>query len=451
MWLFLLGLPSVLAAPPVERETIAVAETARRAVVHIEVETAQTWAPALEELLRSVEMSNAEESPPESAATGSGFFVSSDGLVVTNYHVVASATSIHLVFSDDRRKKATVVASDPRTDLAILQAEPPGPFPFLRLSKSEPRVGQVVLAVGSPFDFTSTVTTGIISATGRRGLERGEIQDFIQTDAAINPGNSGGPLLDLKGQVIGVNTAIYTADAEQYSGISFAIPASLTRTTLDALTRDGRVPRPAAGFDLETINDEETDGSSLSIRRVIPNSPAYHAGLRRGDIVTSVNGRRVQSADDVIAHIAASAIGVGTVIGLRRGSEPIDISVTLTDRMNIGTGVAPAPKSAFYWLGMHLIPSSAPEAQRLGVSGEGRVAVAHVEPGSPAFEMGVMAGDIVDKIGTLPIPDLDMAATVIAQLKDGGTTLRLTRGDAVVLAILASPLPAMPEIERAFE
>ena len=237
------------------RLSAAVADVAakgRAAVVHVQVEKGPAMAPALIELLRENGVNGPAGAQVMREATGSGFIVSRDGRVWTNHHVVEGALSIHVVLDDQRRFAATMVGSDPRTDLAVLQIDGKGPFDTVPIGDSSAvRVGDLVLAVGNPFDFQSSVSLGVVSATGRRGLSDREIQDYIQTDAAVNPGNSGGPLLDLDGRVIGINTAIYSPGVEQNSGVSFAIPIDMAARIVADLEAGRPVSRARVGHEAD--------------------------------------------------------------------------------------------------------------------------------------------------------------------------------------------------------
>ncbi|MFT7519136.1 MAG: serine protease Do, partial [Kiritimatiellia bacterium] len=342
LWATLFAPMSRAQAAPKDEAIVRVARTARQAVVHVRVRKGRGLAPGLQELLRglNVELPNAEGDLGE--ASGSAFIVSADGRVITNQHVVNGAVEIVLVLYDQRRVTAHVVGMDHRTDIAVLRIDSPGPYPWLRLGDSDRvQVGQAVVAIGNPFDFESTVTAGIVSATGRRGLSPREIQDYIQTDAAVNPGNSGGPLLNLRGQVVGVNTAIYSKGAEQNSGISFAIPSNMALRVADELEHQGRVRRARIGLDARSVDavDGDETRSGAEVVWVVPDSPAHDAGLRRGDVVVSVNEEPISSVSELRALVRTLEIGTNAAFVVARDDVRLTVAVRIAAEEDVGVGL----------------------------------------------------------------------------------------------------------------
>ncbi|HEV8561957.1 MAG TPA: trypsin-like peptidase domain-containing protein [Actinophytocola sp.] len=271
------------------------------------------------------------------AGEGSGFVISSDGLIVTNNHVIAEAVDggqIVAVFQDGKTASASVVGRDPNSDVAVVKAQGVSGLPVVDLGRSDDlRVGQGVVAIGSPFELTGTVTSGIVSALHRptrAGGDQGDqttVMDAIQTDAAINPGNSGGPLVDLQGRVIGINSAIYSprsANSDAGSvGIGFAIPIDQARRTADEIAKTGKATQTVLGVQ---VTDNTPAGSGAKIQSVNPDGPAAKAGLQQGDVVTQLDGRRIDTSDALVAAVRAH--NPGDTVKLVLGSRTVDVTLT---------------------------------------------------------------------------------------------------------------------------
>jgi serine protease Do len=282
-------------------------------------------------------------------ASGSGFLISDDGYIVTNNHVVVDADQIDVVLSDNRQIRARLVGRDPLTDIAVIKIDG-NRFPAVRLGRSEDiRIGEWVLAIGNPLDLGTTVTSGIVSAQGRSlnnliGSNAGEngrwaIEDFIQTDAPINPGNSGGPLVNLRGEVVGVNSAI-ASPTGLYAGYGFAVPIDLARKVADDLIRYGRVRRPAVGIQVTSVRPEDAEVYKLErIEGVVaqdfpPESPAREAGLHQGDVIVSVDGRRVQRVGQFQRMIATRRPGESVTLQVIRYGDRREFTVRLGEAPN---------------------------------------------------------------------------------------------------------------------
>jgi serine protease Do len=260
---------------------------------------------------------------------GSGVVVDASGLIATNTHVIQGATEINVVTADGREFKAEKVLSDPRTDLAVLRVQPKGEkLPYLDFADSDQaEVGDIVLAIGNPFGVGQTVTMGIISGLSRSNVQGpGDYSFFIQTDAAINPGNSGGALIDVDGKLVGINSMIYSKDGGSL-GIGFAIPANMVKTVVDASRHGGQVVRPWSGLTSQSVTTDMVEGLGLSraagalVSRVHPHSPAFDAGIRPGDVITTVNGRDVQGSDALKFRLATAALGSEVKLGVFRGGK----------------------------------------------------------------------------------------------------------------------------------
>ncbi len=286
----------------------------------------------LERFFRRYDEQNPRRGQPERRAMsqGSGFFVSQDGYVVTNNHVVANAAEVQLVTDGGKTLTAKVVGTDPRTDLALLKVNESGSYPFVQLAAAKPRIGDWVMAVGNPFGLGGTVTAGIVSAQGR-DIGSGPYDDFIQIDAAVNRGNSGGPTFNLKGEVVGVNTAIFSPSGGNI-GIAFAIPAATVTNVVESLKKDGSVARGFIGVQIQPVTAEVADAIGLKdakgalIAEAQANGPAAKAGLRRGDTILAVNGERIADARELSRKIATFAPGTKTSLTIWRDGKEREIS-----------------------------------------------------------------------------------------------------------------------------
>ena len=357
--------------------------------------------------------------PRQAQAQGSGFIISADGYVVTNNHVVKSATEVTLGLDDGRSVKAKVIGADEKTDLALLKIEEQGSYPFTEWAGGTPRIGDWVLAVGNPFGLGGTVTAGIISARGR-DIGAGPYDDFLQIDAPVNRGNSGGPTFDTQGRVVGVNTAIYSPSGGSV-GIGFAIPATVARDVIEQLRENGSVARGYIGVQIQGITPEIAESMGLRsnkgalIAETQPNTPAAKAGLRSGDVIISVDGNRVETSRELSRRIAALGPKRQTQIGFVRDGREQTVSVqlealperTADARSGAGGREDGARQSDGPRLGLRLAP------------GENGVQVAEVEPGSPAARTGLREGDVI----------LDVAGKSVKRPADVADAVRSARSD----------------------
>jgi Do/DeqQ family serine protease len=268
---------------------------------------------------------------------GSGVIVSADGYLLTNFHVVDGADDIEVRLADGRQARAQVVGTDPETDLALLQVRLDA-LPVVDLGDVRSlQVGDVVLAIGYPFNVGQTVTAGIVSALGRNRLGVSTFENFIQTDAAINPGNSGGALIDAEGRLVGINTAIYSRSGGNM-GIGFAIPADSARIVMEALRRDGRVTRGWIGVEPRDLSPELAASLRLSLERgvlitgVLQDGPASRAGMRPGDVVTRIDGAEVGNTAELLAAVAAVTPRSAAVIGVQRGTQALELTIVVAQR-----------------------------------------------------------------------------------------------------------------------
>ena len=268
---------------------------------------------------------------------GSGVIVSPEGILLTNNHVIAGATEIDVRLSDGREARAEVVGTDPETDLAVLRISMDR-LPAITLGRLEAvKVGDVVLAIGNPFNVGQTVTSGIVSALGRQGLGLSTFESFVQTDAAINPGNSGGALVDVRGHLVGINTAIFSRSGGSM-GIGFAIPVDVAQQVMEGLLRDGQVTRGWIGVEPRDLTPEFAENFKLPIKEgalitgVLNDGPASKGGMRPGDVVTAVAGRPVANTAELLNRVAALKPGSEASIDVQRGSQTVQVTLTVGQR-----------------------------------------------------------------------------------------------------------------------
>ena len=322
---------------------------------------------------------------------GSGFFISADGYVVTNNHVVDHAKTVQVMTDDGRTLDAKVVGADPKTDIALLKVKEGSSFPHVSLAKIAPRVGDWVVAIGNPFGLGGTVTAGIVSARGR-DIGASAYDDFLQIDAPINKGNSGGPTFNLQGEVVGVNTAIFSPSGGSV-GLAFAIPSETVQSVVNQLETEGQVTRGYLGVQIQPLSKDLADSLGLSsqagalVASAQDGTPAAKAGLKAGDVITAVNGEPVANARELSRKIAGLKPGTRIELGYVRDGKPQTASVEL--------GVLPNDKAAR----SDTFESSGPQlGLRLAPSDEG-VEVVAVDPSSPAAAKGLEAGDVILEVG----------------------------------------------------
>jgi serine protease Do len=371
--------------------------------------------------------------PHLTSAQGSGFFISSDGYIVTNNHVVDHATEVTVTTSDGKTIAAKVIGTDAKTDIALLKVKDAGSYPFVNFASQSPRVGDWVIAVGNPFGLGGTVTAGIVSARGR-DIGSGPYDDFLQIDAPVNHGNSGGPTFNTDGDVVGVNTAIFSPSGGSV-GIGFAIASDVVKTVVQQLKDSGVVQRGWLGVEIQPVTPElaETLGvknpSGALVARETANSPAANAGVKTGDVITAVNGDAVADPKDLSRRIAALGPQKTADLAIWRNGAAQTIAVTL--------GAMPMDKEA-----NAETPARAEESTpfaKLGLSlerargGEG-VAVVDVDPSGVAAERGLQAGDVILEAGGKPVTRPGEVAEAFAAAKADGhksVLLRVKSGDAV--------------------
>ncbi|MEN9577844.1 MAG: hypothetical protein RJA70_853 [Pseudomonadota bacterium] len=367
---------------------------------------------------------------------GSGVVVSAEGIVLTNNHVVEGADGVKITTSDNQEYTATVVGTDAKSDLAVLriQGEPKGLKPITFGDSSQLRLGDVVLAIGNPFGVGQTVTMGIVSAKGRADVGIVDYEDFIQTDAAINPGNSGGALVNMRGELVGVNTAILSRSGG-YQGIGFAIPTNMAQPILQSLLTDGRVTRGFLGIGIQDLTPEIAEAMALPTREgvlvsdVQPGGAAALSGIRRGDVILSVGGKPVKSSGHLRNLIATAGANKEVALRVQRAKSQLDLSVKLGELPDPGEGPKSEKSEAGAGeLGLSLQALTPELASLLGVEADaGKVVIAAVRPGSSAAQAGLRPGDLLLELDGGKIENLADAKKQVARAKDKKSILFLVR------------------------
>src|SRR5499427_7846217 len=375
---------------------------------------------------------------------GSGFFISKDGYAVTNNHVVQNADKVQVTADDGKTYTAKVIGSDPRTDLALIKVEGDN-FPFVKLAETSPRVGDWVLAVGNPFGLGGTVTAGIVSARGR-DIGAGPYDDFIQIDAPVNKGNSGGPTFDVDGNVIGINTAIFSPSGGSV-GIAFAIPAPTVKSVVAQLKDNGKVSRGWIGVQIQPVTAEIADNLGLKasegalVADPQANGPAAKAGIMAGDVIMAVNGNPVKDARDLARQIGSMAPGATAKLTVWRKGEEKTFSIALGELPNQREARATTmPDSSgaegtdVPRLGLTVVP-----AGQVAGSGSEGVVVTDVDPNGIASDQGVKTGDVILEVGGKKVANpADIRSALKDAQKDGKRTIlmRVKSGDATKFVAL---------------
>jgi serine protease Do len=358
---------------------------------------------------------------------GSGFFISADGYAVTNNHVVDHAESVQVTMDDGTIYTAKVVGTDPKTDLALIKVDGKKDFPFVKFSDQKPRIGDWVVAVGNPFGLGGTVTAGIVSASGR-DIGNGPYDDYIQIDAPINKGNSGGPAFDMNGNVIGVNTAIFSPSGGSV-GIGFDIPSSTAKLVVAQLKDKGAVTRGWLGVQVQPVTAEIADSLGLKAARgaIVDNpqdgSPAAKAGIEAGDVITAVNGTAIKDSRDLARTIATLAPGTSVKLDVVHKGDTKTVTLVLgelpNERQAKGSGSTDDGKT-----------QQAPGTPRLGLSlapagdvqgaGQKGVVVTEVDPQGPAAQRGIQTGDVILNVGGKAVANVGDVRSELAQAKSSG-------------------------------
>lgn len=405
-----------------------VVEKTSPAVVRIEADHHSKAQPMIQfpfgddDLFRQMPVPKQNQRGPIERGLGSGVLVSADGTLLTNYHVVDGAEKITVAMNDNKTFEAKIVGSDQPSDLAVLKIEAQN-LPFLSLGNSDNvRVGDIVLAIGNPLGIGQTVTAGIISAKGRRtGLSDGSFEDFLQTDAPINRGNSGGALVNLNGELIGINSQILSPGGTNGGniGIGFSIPSNMAKSVMEQLLKDGKVHRGMLGINIQNISDDTAKGLGLKdttgvvVANVQPGSAAEKAGIKRYDVITEINGEKIEDSNVLRNKVAGTAPGTSIKLTVIRNGSPQEITATLdefsTDASKKASGQQDDDNGSEKQvengkLGLSLQPLTPQIAKQLGLdsNSEGMV-VTDVDPTGAAAEEGIARGDVILEINRQPV------------------------------------------------
>jgi len=370
---------------------------------------------------------------------GSGVIVNPDGYILTNNHVVDGASDVQVTLSDKRQLKAKIVGTDPRTDIAVLKI-PASNLATVTIGDSgKAKVGDIVLAIGDPFGIGETVTMGIVSATGRRDLrlEGPEgYEDFIQTDASINPGNSGGALVNTRGELIGINTAIISNGGGGNQGIGFAVPVNMARTVMEQILKTGKVTRGYLGVSIQEVTPDIAKAFNLPaaegalVGDVSPDSPGGKAGLQKGDVITSLNGQKISDYHDLRLRISQTAPGTSVKLDVYRNGQKQTINATLGEfpektqtAQNAPQGEAPALE------GVQVENLNSEISQQLNLPpGTRGVVITRVDPDSAAAETGLERGDVIQEVNRKPVNNVEQYRSAVRGATNQPLLLLVYRG-----------------------
>jgi serine protease Do len=370
---------------------------------------------------------------------GSGFIINNDGYILTNNHVVEDADQIKVKLADGKEFDGKVIGRDPKTDLALIKIKESPDLKPLKLGNSDAlKVGSWVLAVGSPFGLEQTVTAGIVSAKGRV-IGSGPYDNFIQTDASINPGNSGGPLVNMQGEVIGINTAIIASG----QGIGFAIPVNMATEVASQLQKHGRVTRGLLGVTIQDVTPELAKSLALDkargalVSQVLPGESADKAGMKQGDVIVNFDGHNIESSHDLPLIVAGTKIGKETTVTVIRDGKELKLKATIGEMEDEKVAGTKSPGQPL--LGVDLQTLTPQIARELGIKQTAGVVVTGVESGSPADEAGIKTGDVIGSVNRKPVKNVSEFAKEVEKAKKGGALLLLIhRGQSALF--VAVPL-----------
>jgi serine protease Do len=379
---------------------------------------------------------------PRSAAMGSGLIVTPDGYILTNAHVVHQAKEIKVTLADKRSFDAKVIGADKESDIAVIKIDAKN-LPVGTLGDSDKlKVGQIVVAVGNPFGLAKTVTSGIVSAKGRTNVGIVDYEDFIQTDAAINPGNSGGPLVNIYGEVIGINTAIASRSGG-YQGIGFAIPSSSAKLIMADLIKDGKVRRGLLGVNIQNLNEalaksfNRNTSKGALVSQVIEDSAAEKAGVKSGDIIVGFNGKPVEDASHLKNLVATFKPQSDVSVTVFRNGKTIKLNAKVGERTaKADTSSSTSGKhasKASNELGIEVQKVPAELAEKLGLKDRKGVRVTGVDPNGPGAKIGLKSGDVILEVDGKAVSDLSSFEKSVAKAKDNKVVrLRVQRGNAKI-------------------
>jgi serine protease Do len=372
--------------------------------------------------------------------SGSGVIINADGHLLTNNHVVDGAKEVTVTLADQQVYPARVVGRDAKTDLAVLKIDPKQALPVAPMgSSADLKVGEWVVAIGNPFGLSNSVTAGIVSAKGRV-IGAGPYDDFIQTDAPINPGNSGGPLFNMKGEMVGINTAIIASG----QGIGFAIPIDLAKPLIPQLVSTGEVSRGYLGVNIQSITPDLAKALKLEERQgalvaeVVPGGPAAKAGIRQGDVIVGFNGESIKGSQDLPAIVAKTPVGQEATVTLHRDGKtqklPVKVGKLPTEKV---TREDSSPEGQSQW-GLQLQEMTPQMARQHGLSNESGVMVVGIQPGSPAERAGLQRGDLIREVNRQPVQSVQDVRNAIAKAESQDSLVFLVkRGQGSLFVAMA--------------
>ncbi len=388
---------------------------------------------------------NQNQRPQIERGLGSGVIVSADGSVLTNHHVVDGAEKITVLTSDNKSYTAKIVGTDKPSDLAVLKIEAQN-LPFLSLGNSDSvRVGDIVLAIGNPLGIGQTVTAGIISAKGRRtGLSDGSYEDFLQTDAPINRGNSGGALVNLNGELIGINSQILSPGGQNGGniGIGFSIPSNMAKTVLEQLLKDGKVHRGMLGINIQNVTEDTAtaldlkDRAGVLVSGVKTGTSGEKAGLKRGDIITAINGEKLEDSNVLRNKVAGTPPGTAIKLTVVRDGKETELTATLDEFNNDDSKKATngkdepdgsGPQNQGGKLGVTLEPVTPQVAKQLGLDAAEGLIVSEIDPNGPAAEAGMARGDVILEINRKAVSSVSDVKSALEAANDKPILLLVSR------------------------
>jgi serine protease Do len=372
----------------------------------------------------------APRGPERRQGAGSGFIIRKDGLIITNNHVVENAQQISVTLSDKQEYKAKLVGRDPKTDLAIIKIDAKSDLPAAPLGNSATlRVGEWVMAVGNPFGLSNTVTAGIVSAKGR-AIGAGPYDDYIQTDAPINPGNSGGPLFNAAGEVVGINTAIFSQSGGNV-GIGFAVPINQAKALLPELESKGSVSRAWLGVSIQPMTPELARSLNVDkargalVAEVNDKSPAEKAGIKRGDVIVAYDGKNVDESASLPALVASSAVGKTVPVEILRDGKSQTLNVTVAKLKDESVALVGKHEKSNWGLSLRELRPQ--ERSRMGLKDRDGVLIENVVPDSPAADAGVQPGDIILQVNRVSVDSVDAVKAEVGKAKTDKPLLLLLR------------------------
>ncbi len=385
--------------------------------------------PQIQQFFNQFGQQNGVPANPQSViwGEGSGFFISSDGYIVTNDHVVQDSKSVTVTMDNGKVLDAKVIGTDPKTDLALLKVDEPGDYPYVAFAKEPPKIGDWVVAIGNPYGLGGTVTAGIISAKGR-DIGDGPYDRFLQIDAPINKGNSGGPAFNEEGQVVGVNTAIYSPSGGSV-GIGFAIPSGTVERVVNALEHGGVVERGYIGVQVQPVSADIAESLGLKsatgaiVDKTMPGTPAADAGLQPGDVITKVNGEEVKDAGDLTRQIGLMKPGEKVELSYMRDGAEKTVNLTLSLQKPEKTASAETGQTKLTpALGLQLAP-----ARDVDGAGQRGVAIVGVDPNGEGAQKGLQTGDIILDVGGKTVSTPEEVKSDIASARQEGKKAVLMR------------------------